>query len=500
MAYEFQWGGAHTLFSIYDRSCRTYGPYVFGSPQCVDYVAFGEKGHVDAYISDGMAEEWKAMSSRMLEPDFAEKLLAQFSKAYEENSSFYAAFKQKRLDALSSAELFLLLEELCALVRKVGVLFSATQQYGTQAVEDELRNRLRGQSAGNADAMFSLLTMPSQPDIISREQADLAVLASREFADDDLLAHAEKHAWLLYQTYDSRLGFEFLKRRAEAAKDGLQAKAAKEKESGVLGMKGVPANERVRLDGVSGLALNVAEAAKRGLREKQETVFRGLDAETIRLCLLLQELAHQRLELKDVWAGAEWRFLPLLKQIAKRSNLAVRDIMYAYTLAELKVALLEGKALEATVVKNRKEAYAVQNLGGVVTLYEKGALPALKERLGIADAPAVSEVTGSVANPGFAKGRAYVVRVMGLEQLAEDEKNFKDGDIFVTTMTQPSHASLVQRSAAVVADEGGVSSHASVIAREFNKPCIVGAKIATRVFKTGDLIEVDATQGIVRKL
>jgi phosphohistidine swiveling domain-containing protein len=55
----------------------------------------------------------------------------------------------------------------------------------------------------------------------------------------------------------------------------------------------------------------------------------------------------------------------------------------------------------------------------------------------------------------------------------------------------------LRKCSAIVTDEGGITSHASVIAREFNLPCIVGTKIATRVLKDGDLVEVDANNCIV---
>ncbi|MBU1854784.1 MAG: hypothetical protein KKF89_03620, partial [Nanoarchaeota archaeon] len=51
-----------------------------------------------------------------------------------------------------------------------------------------------------------------------------------------------------------------------------------------------------------------------------------------------------------------------------------------------------------------------------------------------------------------------------------------------------------------VTDEGGITCHASIIARELGKPCIIGTKNATEVFKDGDIIEVDANKGLVRKI
>mgnify|MGYP001564748046 CR=1 FL=1 len=58
----------------------------------------------------------------------------------------------------------------------------------------------------------------------------------------------------------------------------------------------------------------------------------------------------------------------------------------------------------------------------------------------------------------------------------------------------------MRKAAAFVTDEGGILCHAAIVARELKKPCIIGTKIATRVFKDGDMVEVDATKGIVRKI
>lgn len=46
----------------------------------------------------------------------------------------------------------------------------------------------------------------------------------------------------------------------------------------------------------------------------------------------------------------------------------------------------------------------------------------------------------------------------------------------------------------------GITSHAAIVARELKKPCVIGTKIATKIFKDGDLVEVDANKGIVRKV
>ena len=58
----------------------------------------------------------------------------------------------------------------------------------------------------------------------------------------------------------------------------------------------------------------------------------------------------------------------------------------------------------------------------------------------------------------------------------------------------------MQKAAAIVTDEGGITSHAAIIARELGLPCIVGTKYATKALKDGDKVEIDASAGIVRKV
>ena len=59
---------------------------------------------------------------------------------------------------------------------------------------------------------------------------------------------------------------------------------------------------------------------------------------------------------------------------------------------------------------------------------------------------------------------------------------------------------VMQLAAAFVTDEGGVTCHAAIISREMKKPCVIGTKHATKVFKDGDKVEVDANKGVVKKI
>ena len=65
-------------------------------------------------------------------------------------------------------------------------------------------------------------------------------------------------------------------------------------------------------------------------------------------------------------------------------------------------------------------------------------------------------------------------------------------------MTRAEFVPLMKKAAAIITDEGGITCHAAILARELQKPCVIGTKVATISLKDGDLVEVNANEGAVR--
>ena len=103
-------------------------------------------------------------------------------------------------------------------------------------------------------------------------------------------------------------------------------------------------------------------------------------------------------------------------------------------------------------------------------------------------------IKGTPASPGLASG---IVRVITGE--AHFSK-FNDGEILVAPMTRPEFAPLMKKSLAIITDEGGITCHAAIVSRELGIPCVIGTQVATKVLKDGDMIEIDANNGIINKL
>lgn len=80
----------------------------------------------------------------------------------------------------------------------------------------------------------------------------------------------------------------------------------------------------------------------------------------------------------------------------------------------------------------------------------------------------------------------------------KDMGDFQQGEILVTEMTNPDYVPIMKLAAAIVTDEGGITCHAAIASRELKVPCVIGTKVATKLLKNGDIIEVDASSGIIK--
>ncbi|MFA4941032.1 MAG: PEP-utilizing enzyme [Patescibacteria group bacterium] len=106
----------------------------------------------------------------------------------------------------------------------------------------------------------------------------------------------------------------------------------------------------------------------------------------------------------------------------------------------------------------------------------------------------INDFRGLSAASGKARGRVKIIK--SVKEVGKVEK----GDILVAVMTRPDYIVGIKNAGALVTDEGGITCHAAIVARELGIPCIIGTKIATKVLKDGDLVEVNANHGWVRKI
>jgi len=207
---------------------------------------------------------------------------------------------------------------------------------------------------------------------------------------------------------------------------------------------------------------------------------------------LIDYISHLRGS-KSAQHIATSEFLPkLYKQISERKNINIELLKYA--LPDEIISL----TLDENILSLRQKLYVIECVGGVMKLiigdeakiYNEDFLKNFKNDV----IENISEFKGSSAFRGMASGK--VVIITNENELA----NVKEGDILVSPMTRTSFLSAMERAAAYITDEGGITCHAAITARELKKPCVVGTKIATKLLKNGMYVEVDAINGIIKIL
>ena len=213
---------------------------------------------------------------------------------------------------------------------------------------------------------------------------------------------------------------------------------------------------------------------------------------------ITEEVAKKHPELvkkgEKLLKKAEW--FEISKTLIKKStdilNLPIK-IVVSLTYEEL-IDYIDTEKLDYELAENRYNGFAWDLASGKWFYGEEAdkfiqTLDIIEEKT-----EQTNILKGTVASQGKAKGEVVVVLS------TEDFDKIKQGCVVVAHMTTPWYTPYLSKVQAIVTDEGGIGCHASIIARELNIPCIIGTKTATKIFKDGDLVEVDAEKGIVKKI
>lgn len=201
--------------------------------------------------------------------------------------------------------------------------------------------------------------------------------------------------------------------------------------------------------------------------------------------------ARNRLAGRYHWFSEVFR--KYANQYEKKNHIPIDTLRYL-TISELKDAI-NNKKISLEKVKERKKAYfyyflSDKNEEGVITGKEVKKMNYLLS-IGV-KRPDI--INGKPIFGGVVRGRVLNIG----NNLSK--KKIGGGFVLVAVMTYPKDILFIKDAKAIITDEGGVLSHASIISRELKIPCIVGTKIATKVLKNGDLVEIDANNGIVKIL
>jgi phosphoenolpyruvate synthase/pyruvate phosphate dikinase len=219
-----------------------------------------------------------------------------------------------------------------------------------------------------------------------------------------------------------------------------------------------------------------------------------ISAVDMHLINIATDIIYLKAYRKDCWFYGCFVAENLYKEIGRRLGLSLNQVwMMAWW--EVAPALTKGK-FNQEILNERVKFSVLRQVGEKGEIYiGKKARDFLKsltlEKIKIVF---VDKLSGTAAYVGKAKGRVKIIN------LPEEMNKMEKGNIMVSHTTFPSLVPAMKKAAAIVTDDGGITCHAAIVARELKTPCVVGTKIATQVLKDGDLVEVDANNGVVKIL
>ncbi len=236
-------------------------------------------------------------------------------------------------------------------------------------------------------------------------------------------------------------------------------------------------------------------------KKEKERVLSELDIKdekTLLMIKLSEQLLHFQDDRKKVILTILCNLNKVLYEIAERYNLDKRLILY-----------LRAEEVLQEIVEKMTNEQLQERKNGCMLLWERTGnqkgeygydieilvgkesedfILKLKEE----EKEEINDFRGMCASTGNAIGKVRICRTK------EDLLKFEEGEVLVTSMTRPEFVSAMKKATAIITDEGGITCHAAIISRELSIPCIIGTKIATRVLKDGDLVEVRANHSLIK--
>lgn len=337
------------------------------------------------------------------------------------------------------------------------------------AIEKMLLEATRSEE--KAQRLLKIFSTPLRPNNVQEERLEAALIAAKRGKisameyESLVRAHAEKYAYIPMYGFDHNpYSVEHFRKEIGALKDPKRE---------FRGM--VAAFERKK---------RAYDKAIMYLRPSRRLV---------NLLKFYSDMAYLRDYRDMLRSKVNFNARNMYIEIAKRARIDMEGINLL-TNGEIIGFLSHGKLPGSAQINSRRRGWVIIQDGDNAKIFEgKKAAEIAKAELVAKEVNASNYLKGQAGSAGVASGIARIIHSN------KDLGKIKPGEIMLTSMTRQDYIPYLRKCAALVTDEGGITSHAAIICRELKIPCIVGTEFATQTFKNGDRLEVDANKGVVKR-
>lgn len=497
------------MFGITMPLCRAdlYMPtHVFNTAEVIgvghnEIIFWMEGGKLTGYFSEeAICEVGKQGLMMLKSPKFVEKNVKEVEEEGKKLGQYSEYIAAHQLKYMPTEELLKHYNELFLQIQKMFGYFNVSQPSISYALEKEISQLVQKQGL-DGKTQFEILNIMLKPDettLIEEEEKDLLKLAleikkertilefflqplktvlsnlsyEAEQINKKLLAHQAKYSFLAssenFDEFDLQYYVRRLQEMVKSSESHLhQDLAKKSPDKEVMG------------------------------KEREELVQKyNLSSELVHFIDITRIYSHQRMFIRLFWTKGINVWGKILRELARRMNLSEVEIQYL-TREEINAYFERKTIISAGEIEERKKpcVYAIFNRQKPILftgeeakqVYEKYLKEEIEDK---------TMVKGQIANKGVKVGKVKIL-AHG-ENMVKQVYEMEKGDILVTGNTRPDMMLALEKASAVVTDEGGICSHAAIVSRELGIPCVIGTIHATKLFKDGDIIEVNGEEGFAK--
>lgn len=450
------------------------------------FCSFGEKTYLIKiaekkiqafYDRDESAEAAKLGLQDFLRPDWRDIFKRKSNDAITK-AKIYTKNYHLVSGNLPEPELYARIKEGTEIHGELFLVFAACQPQYTSLVEEYVKQAMSDNlSAEEKNKIFLTLTQSEKITPLITEEVEWSRLVKEskvDFSKDKLNAHAREYGLLGSADGLEPWSTEFLEKRLQASLQDEEVLLREERWQA----------QQTRI-----------------FEEKQSVIEKyNLSPKIINWCSAIAELGHLRLCLRvEGWMPLAYIIMSeLFPQLPNYLPYTVRQLECC-----IHTELYKIFAGDRTLTPEKLEERSKRTLYGLIDGQEvfwsgEEAKKMIAQLIPVVDTT-VRELKGQTGWPGYVQGTCFVIH-WDADDFLQEVASMPDGAVLVVGQTRPQLMAAIKKASAIVTDEGGLLSHAAIVSRELGKPSVIGTKFATKVFKTGDLVEVDAERGVVRIL
>ncbi len=390
-------------------------------------------------------------------------LIEEWRGAVQEQHRVQRKIEITNLSALSDEEFYAFWNEFFEATMRFWIPTIAAEfgNYGSdQLLKDALSSSIP--DAKTLASAMEIFTAPEELSFYQEEEIDLSETENYE-------THQQKYYWLKNSYAGSQiLPVQFFVDRKKELSKGIHEHQKRR----IAGVKAKKA-ELIARYSISPAVVKIADVLRMAIEWQDER----------------KKYIFQTLHYKDI----------LLKHVAERFGYDYETLLnhdfreiesFVFSRMHKKHCTYRNTGHATSILFHAPTSYAIN----ITTLSTDDVTEAWNHYLSENVAKETQDFTGIVACAGNGEPVRGVVRVL-LDPNQSHE--FQPGEILVAPMTSPEYIFVMKIASAILTDTGGLTSHAAIVSRELNVPCLVGTKVATHLLKDGDTVEVDAQKGTV---